>query len=38
MNYFDTSALIKRFVTETGSGQVEEIVRDEPTVATSKIA
>jgi predicted nucleic acid-binding protein len=38
MNYFDTSALIKRFVDEPGSARVEGLVEKEPTLATSKVA
>ena len=38
MNYFDTSALIKRFVEEPGSEHVESLIDAEPTVATSMVA
>lgn len=38
MNYLDTSALIKRFVTEKGSPLVESLVSQEGFVATAKIA
>ena len=38
MNYFDTSALIKRFVEEPGSKRVEALIDGEPTLATSKVA
>ena len=38
MNYFDTSALIKRFVEEPGSELVEALTLGEPTIATSKLA
>jgi predicted nucleic acid-binding protein len=38
MNYLDTSALIKRFVIEKGSPQVESLVGQGGPVATSKIA
>ena len=38
MNYFDTSALIKRFVEESGSKRVEAILDGEPLLATSKVA
>jgi len=38
MNYLDTSALIKRFVTERGSPLVERLVREEGPIATAKIA
>jgi predicted nucleic acid-binding protein len=38
MNYLDTSALIKRFVAERGSGLVDALVLDGPPVATAKIA
>ena len=38
MNYLDTSALIKRFVTEKGSELVQAIVIRETPVATAKIA
>ena len=38
MNYLDTSALIKRFVTERGSAVVQAIVTRNGTVATAKIA
>lgn len=37
MNYFDTSALVKRFVAEKGSRRVEEIMTGGEPVATSKI-
>lgn len=38
MIYFDTSALVKRFVTEVASDRVERLIADEPSVATAKIA
>jgi uncharacterized protein len=38
VNYFDTSALIKLFVEETGSHVVSELVSESPSVATAKIA
>jgi len=38
MNYLDTSALIKRFVAEKGSPQVESLVSQRGHVATAKIA
>ena len=38
MNYFDTSALVKRFVDEPGSGRVEALIASQPRIATSKIA
>jgi uncharacterized protein len=38
MNYLDTSALIKRFVREVGSGAVDSLVTREGPVATSRIA
>jgi len=38
MNYFDTSALIKRFVEEAGSTTVEAILTADPLLATSKVA
>ena len=38
MNYLDTSALIKRFVAEKGSPQVEALVSQRGQVATAKIA
>lgn len=38
MNYLDTSALIKRFVAERGSPQVESLVSQRGHVATAKIA
>ena len=38
MNYFDTSALIKRFVEEPGSKRVETVLAEEPLLATSKVA
>jgi predicted nucleic acid-binding protein len=38
VNYFDTSALIKRFVEEPGSKRVDTILAGEPILATSKIA
>jgi predicted nucleic acid-binding protein len=38
MNYFDTSALIKRFVEESGSKRVDAVLAREPIVATSKVA
>ncbi len=38
MNYFDSSALIKRFVEEAGSKRVEALIEAEPPPATSKVA
>lgn len=38
MNYLDTSALVKRFVTEKGSDRVARMVLTGGPVATSKIA
>ena len=38
MNYFDSSALIKRFVEEAGSKRVEALIEAEPAPATSKVA
>jgi predicted nucleic acid-binding protein len=38
MNYFDSSALIKRFVEEPGSARVEALIEAEPPPATSKVA
>jgi predicted nucleic acid-binding protein len=38
MNYLDTSALIKRFVREAGSGTVDALISQEGSVATSRIA
>lgn len=38
MNYFDTSALIKRFVEERGSKAVAELFEADPMVATSVVA
>jgi uncharacterized protein len=38
MNYFDTSALIKQFVEESGSMRVEALIAAEPQIATSKVA
>lgn len=38
MNYLDTSALIKRFVSERGSQLVAAIVKREGPIATAKIA
>jgi predicted nucleic acid-binding protein len=38
VNYFDTSALIKRFVAERGSDLVHTIMADQEYVATAKIA
>ncbi|MGO9606272.1 MAG: type II toxin-antitoxin system VapC family toxin [Candidatus Binataceae bacterium] len=38
MNYFDTSALIKRFVEESGSQRVAALLDEEPMLATSKVA
>ena len=38
MIYFDTSALVKRFVSEKGSLQVRRIIDREGPFATSKIA
>lgn len=38
MNYLDTSALIKRFVTEKGTRLVETLVKQKGSIATAKIA
>lgn len=38
MNYFDTSALVKRFVAEQGSDRVERLIREGQPIATSRIA
>lgn len=38
MTYFDTSALIKRFVTEKGSALVQRLVAKESLVATATVA
>ncbi|MGH7804775.1 MAG: type II toxin-antitoxin system VapC family toxin [Candidatus Binatia bacterium] len=38
MNYFDTSALIKRFVDEPGSERVGALIAAEPILATSRVA
>lgn len=38
MNYFDTSALIKRFVQEAGSDAVDALVAAQPLIATSIVA
>jgi predicted nucleic acid-binding protein len=38
MNYLDTSALIKRFVAERGSGLVDALVSAGRPIATAKIA
>jgi predicted nucleic acid-binding protein len=38
MNYLDTSALIKRFVAERGSGLVDALVSAGQPIATAKIA
>lgn len=38
MIYFDTSALVKRFVTEEGSDRVERLIAEAAAVATAKIA
>lgn len=38
MNYLDTSALIKRFVAERGSGLVDALVAGGQPIATAKIA
>ncbi len=38
MNYFDSSALIKRFVEEAGSKRVEALIEAELPPATSKVA
>jgi predicted nucleic acid-binding protein len=38
MNYFDTSALIKRFFGEAGSARVEALLVEDPRLATSKVA
>ena len=37
MNYFDTSAIVKRFITEEGSAHVEALLTAEPRLATSKV-
>jgi uncharacterized protein len=38
MNYFDTSALVKRYVEEPGSRRVEALIASDTQIATSKIA
>ena len=38
MNYFDSSALIKRFVEEAVSKRVEALIEAEPPPATSRVA
>jgi len=38
MNYFDTSARIKRFAEEAGSQRVEALLAADPQLATSKVA
>jgi predicted nucleic acid-binding protein len=38
MIYLDTSALIKRYIWESGSKQVRQLFREKAPVATSKIA
>ncbi len=38
MIYLDTSALIKRYIWESGSEQVRQLFREKAVVATSKIA
>jgi len=38
MNYFDTSALVKRFVEEPGSRRVGALIASQRQIATSKIA
>jgi predicted nucleic acid-binding protein len=38
MIYLDTSALIKRYIWESGSEQVRQLFRDNATIITSKIA
>jgi predicted nucleic acid-binding protein len=38
VTYFDTSALIKRFVNEKGSALIRSIIERTQTVATAKIA
>jgi len=38
MNYLDTSALVKRFVSEKGSSFVSRIITQEGPIATAKIA
>ena len=38
MNYFDTSALIKRFIEEPGSNRVDRVLARDPILATSKVA
>lgn len=38
MNYFDTSALIKRFVTEKGSSLINSLLTRQGVAATAKIA
>jgi predicted nucleic acid-binding protein len=38
MKYFDTSALIKRFIDESGSDAVDRLLDEDPLAATSKVA
>jgi uncharacterized protein len=38
VNYFDTSALVKRFVDEPGSRRVAALIASQRRIATSKIA
>jgi hypothetical protein len=38
MNYFDTSALTRQFVDESGSRRVGTLIAAEPQIATSKVA
>lgn len=38
MIYLDSSALVKRYVEETGSAEVDRLVADAPHVATSRLA
>ena len=38
MNYFDTSAIVKRFIAEEGSAHVEALFIAEPRLATSKVS
>ena len=38
MIYLDSSALVKRYVVETGSGAVDRLLADHPYAATSRLA
>jgi len=38
MIYLDTSALIKRYIWESGSEQIRQVFRDNVMIITSKIA